>query len=158
MGEQPGKAAKAHVYGTPLIALIMAVAGYLSNKSDSQDAKRKADREADEAVVTADMRLRRAYDELAEYVEAENHSHAQRLDDLESWVVELEEFIEDHVEEDSPRTAREREAREARLAEIREKKARRQRKAEFKAARPEPAALPAYDVVQETAPPLPVKR
>lgn len=154
MGEQPGKAAKAHVYGTPLIALIMAVAGYLSNRTDSEAASRKADREADQAVELADQRLRNAYDELAEYVEAENNSHAQRLDDLEGWVVELEQFIEDHVEEDSPRTARERQARDERLAEIREKKARRRVEAELKA-KPAAASLPAYDVVQEQAPPLP---
>lgn len=153
-----GKAAKAHVYGTPLIALMVAITGYLSNRSDSESAKRKADQEASAAVITSDLRLRRAYDELAEYVEAENAMHAQRLDDLEGWVVELEEFIENHVEEDSPRTRREREAREARLAEIRERKARRREEAALKANARPAMSLPAYDVVQEEAPPLPLDR
>jgi predicted RNase H-like nuclease (RuvC/YqgF family) len=149
MGDhQPGKAAKAHVYGTPLVALIMAIAGYLSNKSEAGDAASKADREADEARIEAkrfaDYRLRTAYDAMQEALE----SQAQRIEDLESWIVELEGFVEEHVEEDSPRTSREREARDRRLAEIRASKARRERTRFFKPAAA--GAMPDYDVVQST--------
>jgi Fe-S-cluster formation regulator IscX/YfhJ len=143
------KAGKAHVYGTPLIALIVAITGYLSNKSESDAASKKAKQADEQAEVSeahakrfSEQRLRTAYEEIQDALE----NQAMRINDLEGWVVELEEFIEDELEAETPRTRREKDARDARLAEIRAAKRAREVKA-----RPAPAmALPDYeDVGQE---------
>ena len=81
-------------------------------------------------------------------------AHAQRLEDLENWVVELEEWVEDEIEQDSPRTRADREAREERLTAIRDRK--RKRRLEkaagaFHSGHPEPAKLPDFDQMQTKA-------
>jgi Fe-S-cluster formation regulator IscX/YfhJ len=142
------KAGKAHVYGTPLVALIVAITGYLSNKSESDAASRKATQADVQAEVSeaqakrfSETRLRTAYEEIQDAIAAQS----VRINDLESWVVELEEFIEEELEEETPRTRREKEARDARLAEIRAAKRARELKSY-----PRPAAiLPDYEDVAQ---------
>ena len=146
--EAKSKAGKAHVYGTPLIALVLAVLGYLDNRDSTKDAHSKAkaaDKQAEvsqaNAQVFSEERLRKAYIAMQDAIKVQS----QRIDDLESWVVELEEFVEDQTEEDSPRNQREREARDARLAEIRASKRARERRS-----RPSAEAVPDYEDVQRS--------
>jgi len=150
-GEQ-SKAGKAHVYGTPLLAVVLAVLGWLDSRESSQSAAHKAeeaDKQAEvsqvEAQAFSETRLKRAYLVMQEAIEIQG----MRIDDLEGWVVELEEFVEDQVEEDSPRNQRERLARAARLEEIREKKRERARKS-----KPSASKMPDYEAVQQPVDPF----
>ena len=127
------KAGQAHVYGTPLIAVVLAVLGYLGNRDDNQATKAKATsvgRQAQVAQVEArafsEERLRNAYISMQDAIKAQD----RRIGDLESWVIELEEFVEDQTEADSPRNQREKEARDQRLVEIRAAKNSRARKSD----------------------------
>lgn len=132
--EVKSKAGQAHIYGTPVVAVILAILGYLGNRDANQDAQSKANsagRQAEVAEVESkefsETRLKTAYAKLQEGVNKALIAQDQRINDLEGWVVELEEFIEDQTEEDSPNTKRAREARDMRLAEIRAAKRVRER-------------------------------
>lgn len=147
--EAKSKAGKAHVYGTPLVAVVLAVLGWLDARDTGKDAAKQAKQADVQAEVSgahakqfSEARLRTAYEEIQDALE----NQSMRINDLEGWVVELEEFIEDELEAETPRTRREKDARDARLAEIRAAKRAREVKA-----RPAPAmALPDYkDVGQE---------
>lgn len=147
--EHQSKASKLNQHGIPWAAVVVAALGWYDARSTADDAVDDAGTKAKQAQVSAaeysEVRARNAW----EVVQGQFDAQQDRLGDLEGWIVQLEEFIEDHVEEDSPRTAREREGREARLAEIRIKKARRSR---ARSREPEPEALPDYGAVQKAMP------
>ena len=150
MPDEQSKASKLNQHGIPWAAVVVAALGWYDARSTAVDAEGTASTKAKQAQVSAaqysESRARNAWEAVQDQFDAER----VRVDDLEGWVVELEEFIEDHIEEDSPRNSREREGREERLAEIRTKKARRSR---AKARAPQPAKLQDYATTQEEASP-----
>ncbi len=157
---QSSKLAKANQHGTPWAAIIIAALGAWQAQaatSKSDDAVKAAKVSKVESAQISETRLKNAYSNIQDTLNKHHDfvdAHESRITDLEEWVVELEGWVEDMVDEDSPNTRREREAREERLAEIRKKKAKRTRdKASFHG-RPPPnaAALPDYDAVQAALP------
>lgn len=159
------KLAKANQHGIPWAAVLVAALGMWEARqaaNKSADAVEQAEVSKKDSAQSSEVRLRHAYEGIQKTMDAHTASIAlyeQRTSDLETWVVELEGWVEEMVDEDSPRNYREREAREERLAEIRTKKAKRERaKASFHSAKPPSAAgkLPDYDAVQRTAPPDPL--
>ena len=160
MGETKRKAAKAAKDSIPWAAVVVAILGWYDARETGQDASAKATQVAEvakiESTELSESRLRNAYKEIQDAFashEAEMDEHLQRLDDLEGWIVELEEWVEDEVEQDSPRNRAEREAREERLAAIRRNKTERRREKAATSRRPDPPAakLQDYDQVQTKA-------
>ena len=145
----------------PWAAIVVAVLGWYDAREEgkaAQDKARTAKQEvtvaAEEAKQFADNRTERSW----EWVQAEFAKERQRIDDLEGWVFELEGFVEEHVEGDSPRTRREKEARQKRLEAIRKKRRERQFRTATKRILDTP--LPDYNTAQKQAPPptsLPAK-
>lgn len=133
------KAAKFNQQGTPLIAVVLAVIGWYEARDTGEDAAARASRKAESAEVEArefsEVRLRRAWRAMEQTVEAQD----DRIRELEIWIIELEGFVEEHIEEDTPRAPT--------LTEIRAHKSARANRSH---AAPR-AALPSYDAVQEEA-------
>lgn len=152
MDEPKSKAAKAAKDSIPWAAVIVAVLGWYDARGTGKDAAKDAAAANSKAAVVqvasaqsdqnAEERLRAAYHAMQDVVA----NNAERIDDLEGWVVELEEWVEDAVEDDSPRTRAERAEREERLAEIRRNKT--QRRAEKLNAPPAASKLPDFDALE----------
>lgn len=135
--------------------MIVAVLGWYDARGTGKDAAKDAATANTQAQVAqvasvnsteiGEARLRTAYDAMQDVVA----NNADRIDDLEGWVVELEEWVEDALEDDSPRTRAEREEHEERLAAIRQnKKKRKQEKRESPVAA---SKLPDFEKVQTSA-------
>jgi hypothetical protein len=160
LGETKSKAAKAAKDSIPWAAVVVAILGWYDARETGQDASSKAVAVAEVAKVESsaisETRLKNAYSEIQSAFaahEIEMSRHLQRIDDLEGWVVELEEWVEDEIESDSPRTRADREDREERLTAIRDNKTKRRRERASKAFHKKlpPAMMQDYDQVQTQA-------